>query len=160
MGTTEDLINVMSDALGVERSAVELHVRRLRENGLHPKTSAGSGNKGGAQVEPPHAPLRKTRGRLGSIRAQSRLPKKLLENFLAGQFAGRLAVGHPYGNVFPNTGRKSRTFSGKVFPPFIRDDCCRIGMSAFLPISSALPPASDVAGTQAGLPLLNIPLEI
>ncbi len=33
-----------------------------------------------------------------------------------GQVAGRLAVGHPYGNVFPNTGRKFRTFSGKVFP--------------------------------------------
>jgi hypothetical protein len=39
---------------------------------------------------------------------------RLVDKF--GQVASRLAVGHPYGNVFPNSGRKFRTFIGKSFP--------------------------------------------
>ncbi len=44
------------------------------------------------------------------------IPARHRHRFLAQHFACRPAVVHPYGNVFPNTGRKFQPFSGKSFP--------------------------------------------
>ena len=51
------------------------------------------------------------------------------------QVASRPAVAHPYGNVFPNTGRKFRPFSGKSFP--CAGDDKRVCVSVVNPVEAA-----------------------
>jgi len=43
------------------------------------------------------------------------MPARHRHRFVAQHFAYRPAVVHPYGNVFPNTGRNFWPFSGKSF---------------------------------------------